>query len=89
MQSGPEDRRTSRMPKWKHHAVGTSLGMWKKSCTELFDCMLQQLVLLGDSTRPHRAVTVDDYLESEVVARMTWPAYSPGLYLIKIFGNFL
>ncbi|GFW43008.1 transposable element Tcb1 transposase [Trichonephila clavipes] len=34
-------------------------------------------VLMDDHARPHRAYIVDDYLESEGIARMAWPAYSP------------
>ncbi|GFV74463.1 uncharacterized protein TNCV_5129051 [Trichonephila clavipes] len=32
-------------------------------------------VLMDDNARPHRADIVDDYLESEGIARMAWPAY--------------
>ncbi|GFV13920.1 transposable element Tcb1 transposase [Trichonephila clavipes] len=39
-------------------------------------------VLLDDNARPHRADIVDDYLESEGIARMVWPVYPP----LKIFG---
>ncbi|GFV78472.1 uncharacterized protein TNCV_3477871 [Trichonephila clavipes] len=31
-------------------------------------------VLMDDNARPHRADIVDDYLESEGIARMTWTA---------------
>ncbi|KFM68362.1 Transposable element Tc3 transposase, partial [Stegodyphus mimosarum] len=36
-------------------------------------------VLMDHNARPHRADIVDDYLESEGIARMAWPAYSPDL----------
>ncbi|GFV43932.1 transposable element Tcb1 transposase, partial [Trichonephila clavipes] len=36
-------------------------------------------VLMEDNARPHRADIVDEYLESEEIARMAWPAYSPDL----------
>ncbi|GFX11418.1 transposable element Tcb1 transposase [Trichonephila clavipes] len=36
-------------------------------------------VLMDDNARPHRADIVDDYLGSELIARMAWPAYSPDL----------
>ncbi|KFM83213.1 Transposable element Tcb1 transposase, partial [Stegodyphus mimosarum] len=36
-------------------------------------------VLMDDNSRPHRADIVDDYLESEGIVRMSWPAYSPDL----------
>ncbi|GFW70971.1 transposable element Tcb1 transposase [Trichonephila clavipes] len=38
---------------------------------------------MDDNTRPHRADIVDDYLESERIARMEWPAYSPDLNPIE------
>ncbi|GFX83119.1 transposable element Tcb1 transposase [Trichonephila clavipes] len=34
-------------------------------------------VLMDDDARPHRADIIDGYLESEGIARMAWPAYSP------------
>ncbi|GFX58004.1 transposable element Tcb1 transposase [Trichonephila clavipes] len=33
-------------------------------------------VLMDDNARPHRADIVDEYLESEGIERMAWPAYS-------------
>ena len=33
--------------------------------------------LMDDNARPHRAAIVDDYQESEGIACMAWPAYSP------------
>ncbi|GFV58093.1 transposable element Tcb1 transposase [Trichonephila clavipes] len=33
-------------------------------------------VLMDNNARPHRADIVDDYLESEGIALMAWPAYS-------------
>ncbi|GFX88635.1 transposable element Tcb1 transposase [Trichonephila clavipes] len=40
-------------------------------------------VLMDDNAHPHRADIVDDYLESEGIARMVWPAYSPDLNPIE------
>ncbi|GFX18573.1 transposable element Tcb1 transposase [Trichonephila clavipes] len=40
-------------------------------------------ILMDDNTCPHRAVIVDDYLESEGIARTAWPAYSPDLNPIE------
>ncbi|GFV71368.1 transposable element Tcb1 transposase [Trichonephila clavipes] len=40
-------------------------------------------VLMDDNARPHRADIVDDYLESEGIERMAWPAYSPDLNPIE------
>ncbi|GFT52097.1 transposable element Tcb1 transposase [Trichonephila clavipes] len=40
-------------------------------------------VLMDDNARPHRADIVDDYLESEGIARMAWPTYSPDLNSIE------
>ncbi|GFW33046.1 transposable element Tcb1 transposase [Trichonephila clavipes] len=40
-------------------------------------------VLMDDNARPHRADIVNDNLESEGIARMVWPAYSPDLNPIE------
>ncbi|GFU88184.1 transposable element Tcb1 transposase [Trichonephila clavipes] len=40
-------------------------------------------VLMDDNARSNRADIVDDYLESEGIARMAWPAYSPNLNPIE------
>ena len=40
-------------------------------------------VLMNDNTHLHRAAIVDDYLESEGIAHMVWPAYSPDLNPIE------
>ncbi|GFU76300.1 cytochrome P450 4V2 [Trichonephila clavipes] len=40
-------------------------------------------VLMNDNARPHRADIIDDYLESEGIARMAWPAYSSDLNPIE------
>ncbi|GFS81690.1 transposable element Tcb1 transposase [Trichonephila clavipes] len=40
-------------------------------------------VLMDDNARPRTADIVDDYLESEGIARMAWPAYSPDLNPIE------
>ncbi|GFV92107.1 transposable element Tcb1 transposase [Trichonephila clavipes] len=40
-------------------------------------------VLMGDNARPHRADIVDEYLESEGIARLAWTAYSPDLNPIE------
>ncbi|GFU50965.1 transposable element Tcb2 transposase [Trichonephila clavipes] len=38
---------------------------------------------MDHNSRPHRADIVDDYQESEGIARMAWPVYSPGLNPIE------
>ena len=43
------------------------------------------LVSIDDNARPHRATIVDDWMESEGIACMAWPAYSPTLIPLKIF----
>ncbi|GFS93083.1 transposable element Tcb1 transposase [Trichonephila clavipes] len=40
-------------------------------------------VLMDDNACPHTAIIVDDYLESEGIARMAWPAYSSDLNPIE------
>ncbi|GFV23883.1 transposable element Tcb1 transposase [Trichonephila clavipes] len=44
-------------------------------------------VLMDDNARPHRADFVDDYLESEGIARMAWTAYSPIEHLWYTLGH--
>ncbi|GBM11007.1 hypothetical protein AVEN_1340-1 [Araneus ventricosus] len=34
---------------------------------------------MDDNARPHRVTIADDFLESEGIVRMEWPAYSPDL----------
>ncbi|GFU83876.1 transposable element Tcb1 transposase [Trichonephila clavipes] len=46
-------------------------------------------VLMDDNARPHRADIVDDYLESEGIVRIAWPAYSPDLNPIEILCDAL
>ncbi|GFU32549.1 transposable element Tcb1 transposase [Trichonephila clavipes] len=38
---------------------------------------------MDDNARPHRANIVDECLQSEVITRMDWPAYSPDLNPIE------
>ncbi|GFU85132.1 transposable element Tc1 transposase [Trichonephila clavipes] len=40
-------------------------------------------ILLDDNVRPHRALLVDEFLESEDISRMDWPARSPYLNTIQ------
>ena len=40
-------------------------------------------VLMDDKACPHRAAIIDDYLESEGIALMAWPVYSPDLNAIE------
>ena len=42
-----------------------------------------------ENARLHRAAVVDDFLESEGIGRMAWPAYSPDLNQIKNLRNAL
>ncbi|UYV83818.1 hypothetical protein LAZ67_X000291 [Cordylochernes scorpioides] len=41
------------------------------------------LILMEDNTRPHRARLVNEYLQSENIRRMDWPARSPDLNPIE------
>ncbi|GBN67089.1 hypothetical protein AVEN_166511-1, partial [Araneus ventricosus] len=38
---------------------------------------------MDDNARPHRALLVDKFLESEDIRRMDWPARSPDLNPIE------
>ncbi|GFV31547.1 elongation factor 2 [Trichonephila clavipes] len=40
-------------------------------------------ILMDDNARPHRTDIVEDNLEGEGIARMTWPVYSPDLNSIE------
>ncbi|GBM88938.1 Transposable element Tcb2 transposase [Araneus ventricosus] len=42
-----------------------------------------EFILMDDNARPHRALLVDEFLESEDIRRMDWPARSPDLSPIK------
>ncbi|GFW32669.1 DDE_3 domain-containing protein [Trichonephila clavipes] len=42
-----------------------------------------EFLFRDDNARPHRANIVDEYLQSEDIIRMDWPAYSPDLNPIE------
>ncbi|GBN82143.1 Transposable element Tcb2 transposase [Araneus ventricosus] len=42
-----------------------------------------EFILMDDNTRPYRALLVDEFLESEDISRMDWPARSPDLNPIE------
>ena len=42
-----------------------------------------EFIFMDDNERAHRAVMVDEYLESENIQRMAWPANSPDLNPIE------
>ncbi|GFU82112.1 transposable element Tcb1 transposase [Trichonephila clavipes] len=42
-----------------------------------------EFLFWDESAHPHRANIVDDYLQSDDITRMDWPAYSPDLYPIE------
>ncbi|GFT80356.1 transposable element Tcb1 transposase [Trichonephila clavipes] len=42
-----------------------------------------EFLFMDDNTRPHHANIVDECLQSEDIARMDWPAYSPDLNRIE------
>ncbi|GFY20695.1 transposable element Tcb2 transposase [Trichonephila clavipes] len=45
--------------------------------------MVAEFRFMDDNARPHRANIVDEYLQSEDITRMDWPAYSPDLNPIE------
>ncbi|GBM53287.1 hypothetical protein AVEN_52312-1 [Araneus ventricosus] len=42
-----------------------------------------EFILMDDNTRPHRALLVDEFIESEDISRMDWPGRSPDLNPIE------
>ncbi|GBM10042.1 hypothetical protein AVEN_24023-1 [Araneus ventricosus] len=42
-----------------------------------------EFILMDDNARPHRALLVNEFLESEDIRRMDWPARSPDLNPIE------
>ena len=42
-----------------------------------------EFIFIDDNARPHRVLMVDEYLESEDIQRMAWPASSPDLNPIE------
>ncbi|GFY14901.1 transposable element Tcb1 transposase [Trichonephila clavipes] len=47
------------------------------------DVMCVEFLFMDDSSRPHCANIVDEYLQSEDITRMDWPAYSLDLNPIE------
>ncbi|GFS47959.1 transposable element Tcb2 transposase [Trichonephila clavipes] len=43
-------------------------------------------IFMDDNTPCHRAVLIDDFLETENIQRMSWPANSPDLILLSMYG---
>ncbi|GFW16312.1 transposable element Tcb1 transposase [Trichonephila clavipes] len=64
----------------EHHAFrGLSIMVWAGISLGY----RTNLHIFDDNARPHRTDIVDDYLESEGIARMAWPAYSPNINPIE------
>ncbi|GBM73843.1 hypothetical protein AVEN_100547-1 [Araneus ventricosus] len=53
-------------------------------CVRLFrGAVGPEFILMDDNEKPHRALLVDEFLESEDIRRMDWPARSPDLNPIE------
>ena len=71
--------------------------MFYEDCTVVLDPIVKlyaasvgpSFVLIDDNTRPHRVSIVDEFLESEGMEHMEWPAYSPDLNPIQNFWDVL
>ncbi|GFT57413.1 transposable element Tcb1 transposase [Trichonephila clavipes] len=48
-----------------------------------------EFLFMDDNVRPHRAYIVDEWLQSEDITRMDWPAYSPDLIPIELVCDML
>ena len=64
---------------------------WCEMCEEILDTYVRphaatignDFILMDDNARPHRALLVEDHLESQNLERMEWSAQSPGFNLIE------
>ncbi|GBN32058.1 hypothetical protein AVEN_97331-1 [Araneus ventricosus] len=58
------------------------LNQWDQLPQEMINCLISigpEFILMDDNVRPHTALLVDEFLESEDIRRMDWPARSPDL----------
>ncbi|GBM00745.1 hypothetical protein AVEN_150912-1 [Araneus ventricosus] len=68
---------------------GTVTGVrYKNEILELYVRLFRravgpEFILMDDNARPHRALLVDEFLESEDIRRMDWPARSLDLNPIE------
>ncbi|GBN69292.1 hypothetical protein AVEN_35980-1 [Araneus ventricosus] len=68
---------------------GTVTGVWYRD--EILEPYVRlfrgavgpEFILMDDNARPHRALLVHEFLESEDIRRMEWPARSPDLNPIE------
>ncbi|GBO37254.1 hypothetical protein AVEN_127362-1, partial [Araneus ventricosus] len=68
---------------------GTVTGVrYRDEILEPYVCLFRgavgpEFILMDDNARSHRALLVDEFLESEDIRRMDWPARSPDLNPIE------
>ncbi|GFT21344.1 DDE_3 domain-containing protein [Trichonephila clavipes] len=59
------------------------------TCTFVSGAMGTEFEFMDDNTRPHGANIVKECLESEDIAHMNWPAFSPDFKTVEHVGNML
>ncbi|GFV37015.1 uncharacterized protein TNCV_2381621 [Trichonephila clavipes] len=62
---------------------GGGLMVWAGNHVEWSVACDPEFILMDNNARPHTALLVDEFLESEDINRMDWPSRSPDLSPIE------